>query len=153
MPNDKSKIIRRLVDVYISAAGADHSDGSAAHTILGWCKGGSIKISKIEEYKEELHDDTDLDLGGKYKLEAMAMETTLAQITALEAFKNTDVDIVLINRADRATGEVLASGTLALAPEWMMTLKESRKVKFEVTFSADNFTDFYSELTGATGYN
>lgn len=153
MPNSKSNIIRRTVDVYVSAAGADHSDGSTGHTILGWCKGGSIKISKVEDYKEDLHDDTEFDLGGKYKLEAMAMETTLAQVTALEAFKNTDIDIVLINRADRATGDIFASGTLSLAPDFLYTFKESRKLKFEVTFSVQDFTDFWSELAAATGYN
>jgi len=153
MPNDKTKIVGFAADVYISAAGADHSDGSANHTLVGWSEEGSIKLSQGDKFSIELHNATDFDLGGKYSFECMALETDAAKISALEGFLNTDIDIVLINRADKATGDVYASGTLILEPDFQHSLKNVRKMKLMVTFAAKKLTDFFSELTGATGYN
>lgn len=153
MPNDKTKIVSFAADLYISATGADHSDGSANHTILGWMEEGATQVTKSDEFTKELHHSQDLDLGGKFKLETMGLETDAAKLTALEAFITQDVDIVLINRADRATGEVYANGTLKLAPDFKHTLKDTKKFKLEVTFAGKKLSDIYSELAGATGYS
>ena len=152
MPNDSANIVRSPVNVYLAPTGADYTDLNQWE-LVGWCKSGEVRLAGDEKHTIRTGRGVTLELSQKYIFSAQALETTRAQVTALEAFKNTDIDIVLINRADRATGDIFASGTLSLAPDFLYTFKESRKLKFEVTFSVQDFTDFWSELAAATGYS
>jgi len=152
MPNERADIVSMEVDVYISAAGADHSDGSAGHTLLGWAEQNSIVLTTEDVYSKQLHNNTPHQTGVKMKFEAMLQEVSPAKITALEAFKNQDVDIVLINRADRTAGDVFANGGLVISPDFKYTVENTKEIKIEVGFSAVDFSDIFTALSAATGY-
>ncbi len=151
MANDKTKIIREAVDVFVAAAGTTTTT-AASWTIVGWCEGGSIKLSPQNRNTTPLHDDTDFRLSTDFLFEAMGLETTTAQITALEAFEDQDVDILLITRADRTKGRKLASFTFVVEPDFVFSDKTPKKIKIEASRTAQNLSAFYSELTGLSGY-
>ena len=151
MANDKTKIIREAVDVFIAETGT--GTGTAGDwTLLGWCEGGSIKLSPQNRNEIDLHDDSKFRLSTDFLFEAMGLETTSAQITALEAFEDLDVDILLITRANRANARKLSGMTFIIEPEFVFSEKTPKKIKVEATVTAANLSAFYSEVTSLTGY-
>ena len=148
MANDKTKIIREAVDVYIAETGESTNSGNeSAWTLLGWCGGGSIKLSPQNRNEIDLHDDSKFRLSTDFLFEAMGLETTSAQITALEAFEDLDVDILLVTRADRAECRKLAGMTFIIEPDFVFSEKTPKKIKVEATVTAANLSAFYSEVT------
>ena len=151
MANDKTKIIREAVDVFIAETGT--GTGTAGDwTLLGWCEGGSIKLSPQNRNEIDLHDDSKFRLSTDFLFEAMGLETTSAQITALEAFEDLDVDILLVTRANRANARKLSGMTFIIEPEFVFSEKTPKKIKVEATVTAANLSAFYSEVTSLTGY-
>lgn len=155
MPNDRTKIVAQDVDVYISAAGTSHADGSTGHTLVGWCEAESITLTTPEVYSEDLHNMTPHQHALKVEVAAVAMETDDAKIAALEGFINSDIDIVLINRSDRSAGWVISGtgGGLTMAPDFKFSLNAANRINLTAAFVGKVFSDMYSALSGATGYN
>jgi hypothetical protein len=150
MANDKTKIIREAVDIYVAASGTAHTAG--LWTLIGWCEGGSIKLTPKNRNTIPLHNDQDMRLSTDFLLEAMGLETTLAQITALEAFEDADVDVLLIIRSARTTARKLVGLTFIVEPEFLFSDKTPKKIKVEATVTAEALSDFYSDVTGLSGY-
>ncbi len=148
MANDKTKIIREAVDVFVADTGSATTSGNESlWTLIGWCEGGSIKLSPQNRNTTTLHDDTDFRLSTDYLFEAIGLETTTAQITALEAFEDKDVDVMLITRADRTAARILSAFTFIVEPDFVFSDKTPKKIKIEASRTAQNLSEFYSETT------
>jgi hypothetical protein len=149
MANDKTKILREAVDIYVAPTGTAYADpGDAADwTLVGWCEGGSVKLTPKNRNTIVLHNDQDMRLSTDFLFEAMGLETTLAQIADLEAFEDADVDFLLILRSDRTKGRLLAGMTFIVEPEFVFSDKTPKKIKVEGTRTAQALSNFYSEVT------
>jgi hypothetical protein len=148
---DKTKIIRKTVKVYIGAAGAD--TGTASNfTEVGWCEGGQTKLTEGERSTIPLDDDTDFKLSTKYDMNCVGLETDTAKITALETLEDGEVDILLVERDDLTKAYKLANMQLQMAPNFNYTKKDVNRINLLATRTAAKLTDFFTELTGLTGY-
>jgi hypothetical protein len=151
MALDKTKIFSIAVDIFIAPAGtATGSPGS--WTNAGWCENNQSKITLNERKTIQLHDGSDFLINAKYLFEAMALQTDETHLTALEAFMDQDIDILLINRNDRTTGYLIEDFTLIVGPEFNFNAEVPRKIKLDASRAARKLTDCYSELTGLSGY-
>jgi hypothetical protein len=151
MANDKTKIIRESVDVFIAPKGTDTAT-AASWTILGWCEAETIKLTSSGRNEIELHDNSKFKISNEFLFEALGLETDQAKITALEGFEDQDVDILLIKRADRTAGYKLDGLTLIVEPDFVFSNKTPKKVKISATRTAQSLSDFLSEVTGLSGY-
>lgn len=151
MPNDKTKIITEAGDLYIAATGEtlESSNDLTNWQPVGWCEGGSIRLTVSERNEIELHKDNKFKLSLGFLFEAMGLETDLAKITALEALQSDIVDIAIVINPDVPSGFVgyrFDKLSLNVEPEFQFSLKVPRKVKIEGTRTAKNLSEIQATV-------
>lgn len=155
MANDKSKIIAESGDVYIAATGAtwENTSDLSSWTLLGWCEGGSIKLAVADRNEIELHNSSKFKLSLNFRFEAIGLETTLAQIQALESLEGEEsVDIAVVINPSVGTGFAgwrFNKFGLMVDPEFVFSEKIPRKVKIEGTRTAQNLSAIYAAVNYA----
>ncbi len=150
MANDKTKIIREPVDVYIAGTGQGLSVGG--WFLVGWCEGGSIKVSAKDRAVVELHNGGGFHLATTWLFEAAALETTIDKRSALVLFETADIDILLVKRLNRTTATRFSNMTLIWEPDFVFSDKTPKKLKIEATRTALKYSDMITEETGLSGF-
>lgn len=148
---DKTKIFAETVKVFLAPTGTPN-DPSSGWTEIGWAEGGQTKITEESRSTVLLDDDSDHKLGIKYKFEAIGLETDAVKIAALEVFEDAPIDILLVKREDATAGFKVVNWNFAVAPNFIFSTTDPRKLTLTASRSANKLTDTYSEETGLTGF-
>jgi hypothetical protein len=151
MATDAANIRSYAVNVLIAATGEDTAV-PANWTDAGFCEQGTTKLTQDSANNITLHNGGEHQISGKFKFESKALETTAAQLTALEAFKAQTIDILLVRRDDATAGFKMTGMTLKVLPDYDFNLENVFKIGLEATVSAKNMGDFFSEETGLSGF-
>jgi hypothetical protein len=148
MANDKTKIIIESGDLYVAPTGTNFEiDIDLANwTEVGWCEGGSIKLTVSGRNEIELHNDQKYKLSLDFVFEAIGLETTLQRVSELEALQTENVDFMLITERPYAgafKGHRFNNFGLSIEPDFVFSSKTPRKLKIEGTRTAKNYSELH----------
>lgn len=146
MPNDSANIVRSPVNVYLAPTGADYTDLSQWE-LVGWCKSGEVRLAGDEKHTIRTGRGVTLELSQKYIFSAQALETTRAQVTALEALLRRKIDILLEDLIRVQVFYLIKNFEMKLAPEFTYDFKSPRKLRIRAQRTAKHFTDLYERIS------
>lgn len=148
---DKSKIFAETVKVYLAETGTPNTPASG-WTEIGWAEGGKTQVAEDSRSNVRLDDDSDHKLGIKFKFDAVGLETDLVKIQALEAFEAEVIDILLVKREAPTSGYKLTKFSVAVAPNFIFSTTDPRRLNITGSRSAAKLSDVWDEVTGLSGF-
>lgn len=151
MATDRAKIIASPVRVYVRAHNVTASYALSGYTDLGWIKEGGVKLTG-DAMSETLQDGSLAQTGVTMKMEAEGVETTAAQIAAIETLAlASNVDIMLVKNTGIAGAAALYLNDygLTVGANFGFSRKAANTVKLTAQRFANQATAAYSEVTAA----
>lgn len=127
---DRKKIFAESLDVLIAAADTSSGDLSL-WTDVGWCENGKTRLTVSTIWVLHFSNDKDLVIAMRYVFEAVGLETDMAKLTALEAFVNQHVDVLLVNHFNHNIKYVLKDMAMVILPEYNFSIDNPRRLKLE----------------------